>query len=125
MLRAKPGQNVSQMYYAKRGIITPEMEFIAIRENQKRKQWVENEEREQRLTGNSYGASLPQEITPEFVISESSHELIFIIIEGFCNIKGKKKTFLQKASWALNNANEYLLDKYIELCNILKDIHQM
>ena len=70
VLRAKSGQNVSQMYYAKRGIITPEMEFIAIRENQKRKQWVENEEREQRLTGNSYGASLPQEITPEFVRDE-------------------------------------------------------
>ena len=70
MLRAKPGQNVSQMYYAKRGIITPEMEFIAIRENQKRKQWMENEEREQRLTGNSFGASLPQEITPEFVRDE-------------------------------------------------------
>ena len=70
VLRAKPGQNVSQMYYAKRGIITPEMEFIAIRENQKRKQWVENDEREQRLTGNSFGASLPQEITPEFVRDE-------------------------------------------------------
>lgn len=70
VLRAKHGQNVSQMYYAKRGIITPEMEFIAIRENQKRKQWVENEEREQRLTGNSFGASLPQEITPEFVRDE-------------------------------------------------------
>ncbi|MDG1929155.1 MAG: phosphomethylpyrimidine synthase ThiC [Nitrospinaceae bacterium] len=70
VLRAKPGQNVSQMYYAKRGIITPEMEFIAIRENQKRKQWVENEEREERLTGNSFGASLPQEITPEFVREE-------------------------------------------------------
>ena len=70
VLRAKPGQNVSQMYYAKRGIITPEMEFIAIRENQKRKQWVENEEREQRLTGNSFGASLPQEITPDFVRDE-------------------------------------------------------
>ena len=70
VLRAKSGQNVSQMYYAKRGIITPEMEFIAIRENQKRKQWMENEEREQRLTGNSFGASLPQEITPEFVRDE-------------------------------------------------------
>ena len=70
VLRAKSGQNVSQMYYAKRGIITPEMEFIAIRENQKRKQWVENEEREQRLTGNSFGATLPQEITPEFVRDE-------------------------------------------------------
>jgi phosphomethylpyrimidine synthase len=70
VLRAKPGQNVSQMHYAKKGIITPEMEFIAIRENQKRKQWMENNEREERLAGNSFGASLPQEITPEFVRDE-------------------------------------------------------
>ncbi len=70
VLRAKPGQNVSQMHYAKKGIITPEMEFIAIRENQKRKQWMENAEREERLTGNSFGANLQQEITPEFVRDE-------------------------------------------------------
>jgi phosphomethylpyrimidine synthase len=70
VLRAKPGQNVSQMHYAKKGIITPEMEFIAIRENQKRKQWMQNEEREERLTGNSFGANLQQEITPEFVRDE-------------------------------------------------------
>ncbi len=70
VLRAKPGQNVSQMHYAKKGIITPEMEFIAIRETQKRKQWMENNEREERLAGNSFGANLPQEITPEFVRDE-------------------------------------------------------
>ena len=70
VLRAKSGQNVTQMHYANKGIITPEMEFIAIRENQKRKQWVEDAEREKRLTGNSFGASLPQEITPEFVRDE-------------------------------------------------------
>jgi phosphomethylpyrimidine synthase len=70
VLRAKSGQNVSQMHYAKKGIITPEMEFIAIRENQKRKQWMENSEREERLAGNSFGANLPQEITPEFVRDE-------------------------------------------------------
>jgi phosphomethylpyrimidine synthase len=70
VLRAKPGQNVSQMHYAKKGIITPEMEFIAIRETQKRKQWLENNEREERLAGNSFGANLPQEITPEFVRGE-------------------------------------------------------
>jgi phosphomethylpyrimidine synthase len=70
VLRAKPGQNVSQMHYAKKGIITPEMEFIAIRETQKRKQWMENNEREERLTGNSFGANLQQEITPEFVRDE-------------------------------------------------------
>ena len=70
VLRAKSGQNVSQMHYAKKGIITPEMEFISIRENQKRKQWMENNEREERLAGNSFGANLPQEITPEFVRDE-------------------------------------------------------
>jgi phosphomethylpyrimidine synthase len=70
ILRAKPGRNVTQMHYAKKGIITPEMEFIAIRENQKRKQWIKDEEREQRLKGNSFGASLQEEITPEFVRDE-------------------------------------------------------
>jgi len=70
VLRAKPGQNVTQMHYAKKGIITPEMEFIAIRENQKRKQWIEDAERENRLKGNSFGANLQNEITPEFVREE-------------------------------------------------------
>ena len=70
ILHAKPGRNVTQMHYAKKGIITPEMEFIAIRENQKRKQWIKDEEREQRLKGNSFGASLQEEITPEFVRDE-------------------------------------------------------
>jgi len=70
VLRAKPGQNVTQMHYAKKGIITPEMEFIAIRENQKRKQWIKDDEREKRLQGNSFGANLQQEITPEFVRDE-------------------------------------------------------
>ncbi|MBL7020993.1 MAG: phosphomethylpyrimidine synthase ThiC [Nitrospinaceae bacterium] len=70
VLRAKAGQNVSQMHYAKKGIITPEMEFIAIRENQKRKQWVQDADREERLKGNSFGANLQEEITPEFVRDE-------------------------------------------------------
>ena len=70
VLRAKPGQNVTQMHYAKKGVITPEMEFIAIRENQKRKQWIEDAERENRLKGNSFGANLQNEITPEFVREE-------------------------------------------------------
>ncbi len=68
--RAKPGCNVSQLHYAKQGIITPEMEYIAIRENQRRLQLSENAERENRLKGNSFGASLPEEITPEFVRDE-------------------------------------------------------
>ena len=70
VLKAKTGGNVTQVHYAKKGIITPEMEFIAIRENQKRKQWVHDAEREKRLKGNSFGASLPEEITPEFVRDE-------------------------------------------------------
>jgi len=68
--RAKFGSNVSQMHYAKKGMITPEMEYIAIRENQKRLTLMDNAEREARLKGNSFGANLPNEITPEFVRDE-------------------------------------------------------
>ncbi len=70
--RAKPGRNVSQMHYARQGIITPEMEYIAIRENQAREA-LQNEftteERTARLKGRSWGANL-QPITPEFVRKE-------------------------------------------------------
>ncbi|NIQ00243.1 MAG: phosphomethylpyrimidine synthase ThiC, partial [Nitrospinaceae bacterium] len=68
--RAKAGKNVSQLHYARQGIITPEMEYIAIRENQKRLTLMENLERETRLKGNSFGANLVNEITPEFVRDE-------------------------------------------------------
>ncbi len=68
--RAKQGCNVSQLHYAKKGMITPEMEYIAIRENQKRLQLMEDAEREARLKGNSFGANLPNAITPEFVRDE-------------------------------------------------------
>ncbi len=71
-LRAKPGMNVTQMHYARRGIITPEMEYIAIRENQR------IDELNDQLrglagyhTGESFGASIPSSyITPEFVRQE-------------------------------------------------------
>lgn len=70
--RAKAGGNVSQMYYARKGVITPEMEYIAIRENQAREA-LQNEftteERNERLKGHSWGANL-QAITAEFVRSE-------------------------------------------------------
>lgn len=67
-LRAKEGHNVSQMYYAKKGIITPEMEYVAIRENQKLQEY--NNEYGQH-PGNSFGANTPkEEITPEFVRDE-------------------------------------------------------
>ncbi len=68
-LRAKTGKNVSQMHYARQGIITPEMEFIAIRENQRRTEVIDAE-REARLNGESFGANLPELITPEFVRAE-------------------------------------------------------
>ncbi len=67
-LRAKPGKNVTQMHYAKRGIITPEMEYIAIRENQKIEEW--NNQMQQH-PGESFGANTPKgKITPEFVRDE-------------------------------------------------------
>ncbi|NBV00524.1 MAG: phosphomethylpyrimidine synthase ThiC [Burkholderiaceae bacterium] len=70
---AKPGKNVSQMHYAKQGIITPEMEFVALRESLNLKALRANPEYELLLKqhpGESFGAHLPDEITPEFVRQE-------------------------------------------------------
>ena len=66
--RARPGKNVSQMHYARRGIITPEMEFVAIRENQRRDGLPELLTRQH--AGESFGAMLPKQITAEFVRQE-------------------------------------------------------
>ncbi|TVT53817.1 MAG: phosphomethylpyrimidine synthase ThiC, partial [Azoarcus sp. PHD] len=80
--RAKPGANVSQMHYARRGIITPEMEYIAIRENLNRKAYIESLKAAgptgnkmaallgRQHPGQHFGASIPEEITPEFVRDE-------------------------------------------------------
>lgn len=68
--RAKAGMNVSQMHYAKKGIITPEMEYIAIRENMALAQARELGILNQQHQGMSFGANIPDEITPEFVRSE-------------------------------------------------------
>ncbi|MGO3714343.1 phosphomethylpyrimidine synthase ThiC [Alcaligenes aquatilis] len=80
--RSTSGANVTQMHYARRGIITPEMEFVAIRENLRREQYIESlrasgpqgEEMARRLTkvhpGQGFGASLPTTVTPEFVRDE-------------------------------------------------------
>nr|WP_105253743.1 phosphomethylpyrimidine synthase ThiC [Pseudoalteromonas sp. T1lg75] len=67
--RAKAGQNVTQMHYARQGIITPEMEYIAIRENMGRAEVREQLLKEQH-PGQSFGASIPEFITPEFVRDE-------------------------------------------------------
>jgi phosphomethylpyrimidine synthase len=80
--RAIAGKNVTQMHYARQGIITPEMEYIAIRENLHRKEYIESlkasgpngaklaELMGRQHPGQSYGAAIPAEITPEFVRSE-------------------------------------------------------
>jgi len=67
--RAKAGANVSQMHYARRGIITPEMEYIAIRENQKIEALAGSALLNQH-PGESFGASVPKKITAEFVRDE-------------------------------------------------------
>ena len=66
--RAKPGMNVTQMHYARKGIITPEMEFIAIRETQRRDALPDLVTRQH--AGESFGAAIPGVITPEFVRDE-------------------------------------------------------
>jgi phosphomethylpyrimidine synthase len=80
--RAKPGMNVSQMHYARRGLVTPEMEYIAIRENLQRRQYIETlrtsgpmglklaELMGRQHPGQTFGAAIPEEITPEFVRDE-------------------------------------------------------
>ncbi len=66
--RAKAGMNVSQMHYARKGIITPEMEYIAIRENQKCEGLIALLTKQH--PGHNFGASIPKAITPEFVRDE-------------------------------------------------------
>ncbi|UTY56390.1 phosphomethylpyrimidine synthase ThiC [Massilia sp. erpn] len=80
--RAKDGANVSQMHYARRGIVTPEMEYVAIRENLRRKEYLQGlrdagpmgermaEMMGRQHPGQAYGAAIPAEITPEFVRAE-------------------------------------------------------
>jgi phosphomethylpyrimidine synthase len=80
--RAAPGRNVTQMHYARQGIVTPEMEFVAIRENLRRRDYLASLEAAgptgkkmaamlgRQHPGQSFGASIPAEITPEFVRDE-------------------------------------------------------
>ncbi|MGZ3457169.1 MAG: phosphomethylpyrimidine synthase ThiC [Archangium sp.] len=67
-LVAKQGANVTQMHYARKGLITPEMEFVALRENLKREAVAAELSRQH--PGHSWGAAIPREITPEFVRDE-------------------------------------------------------
>ncbi len=80
--QAKAGKNVSQMHYARQGIVTPEMEYVAIRENMQRQVYLDNLRKSgpqgeklanlmgRQHPGQNFGASIPNEITPEFVRSE-------------------------------------------------------
>lgn len=80
--RAQAGRNVTQMHYARQGIVTPEMEYVAIRENLRRKEYLAGlraqGEKGQRMAdqlgrqhrGESFGAAIPEEITPQFVRDE-------------------------------------------------------
>jgi len=72
--RAVEGANVTQMHYARRGIVTPEMEYVAIRENLRRREYLAELDAASTLgrhhPGQSFGASIPTEITPEFVRDE-------------------------------------------------------
>lgn len=67
--RSKTGKCVTQLHYARQGIITPEMEFIAIRENMSREQY-RDEQMNRQHPGQNFGANLPENITPEFVRQE-------------------------------------------------------
>ena len=69
-LKAKKGKNVTQLHYARQGIVTPEMEYIAIRENQGLKEAREKGLITHRHLGQSFEANIPDEITPEFVRDE-------------------------------------------------------
>jgi phosphomethylpyrimidine synthase len=81
-LRARAGRNVTQMHYARQGIVTPEMEFVAIRENLRRQEYIETLRTSgptgarmaavlgRQHPGQSFGASIPDTITPEFVRDE-------------------------------------------------------
>lgn len=69
VVKANSGKCVTQLHYARQGIITPEMEFIALRENMQRLQALDDQ-LEHQHPGQAFGAQLPQQITPEFVRSE-------------------------------------------------------
>ena len=103
--KAMPGKNVSQMHYARQGIITPEMEYIAIRENQKMEEmrhlWKDQH------PGDSFGASIPDSITPEFVRDEIARGRAIIP----CNINHPElepmiigRNFLVKINGNLGNS---------------------
>ncbi|HWP00670.1 MAG TPA: phosphomethylpyrimidine synthase ThiC [Methylococcus sp.] len=103
--RAKAGANVTQMHYARKGIITPEMEFVAIRENQRLE--ALSELLKMQHPGESFGAAIPKVITPEFVRDEVARGRAIIP----CNINHPEsepmiigRNFLVKINCNLGNS---------------------
>ncbi|MGI9304642.1 MAG: phosphomethylpyrimidine synthase ThiC, partial [Gammaproteobacteria bacterium] len=104
--RARAGKSVTQMHYARRGIVTPEMEYIAIRENMRREQVCEQLLKTQHK-GVSFGASLPSQVSPEFVRDEVARGRAIIP----CNINHPElepmiigRNFLVKINTNLGNS---------------------
>src|SRR5476649_2008647 len=121
--RARAGGNVTQMHYARRGIVTPEMEFVAIRENMRRREYLEQLKTSgpmgQRLAdlmgrqhpGQNYGASIPAEITPEFVREEIARGRAIIP----ANINNSAVTSsigeeVEKMTWAIRWGGDNVMD---------------
>lgn len=107
-LKAKEGGNVTQLHYARQGIITPEMEFIAIRENMKLAKMRAEDMVAEQHPGHSFGAKLPDEITPEFVRKEVSEGRAIIP----CNINHPElepmiigRNFLVKINGNIGNSS--------------------
>src|SRR3990172_70002 len=109
--RAKAGANVSQMHYARKGMITPEMEYIAIRESLRLEEFRQDPRYARLLQqhrGQSFGASIPEEITPEFVRAEVAHGRAIIP----CNINHPEsepmiigRNFLVKINTNIGNSS--------------------
>ncbi|MXP29753.1 phosphomethylpyrimidine synthase ThiC [Porphyrobacter algicida] len=101
VLRAKPGANLSQMHYARRGIITPEMEYVAERENLGREKLREAPE------GNSWGAAIPEYVTPEFVRDEVARGRAIIpsnVNHSECEPMAIGRNFLVKINANIGNS---------------------
>jgi len=101
-LRAKQGENVTQLHYAKKGIITPEMEYIAIRENQRIDEMTELAKQHK---GEHFGASIPQKITPEFVREEVARGRA-VIPSNTSSIEEE----VEKAVWACRWGADNIMD---------------
>ena len=101
--RAKAGKNVTQMHYAKQGIITPEMEYIAIRENQRQREGVDMRQH----PGQNFGAKNLTEITPEFVRQEVAEGRAIIpanINHPECELMIIGRNFLVKINANIGNS---------------------